>query len=138
VIQNDKCADGLGIFYSTMARTLGISEQEMSGLALQSGGDGDLAIQCALSAQSDAIDLLCRGGDMSDVAGAVTKFIVERIADMCTTMALEKEVVAAGGLARSRLVVDLLSGAINRDVRALKHPEYAGAVGAAVSYEGEK
>ncbi len=36
VIQNDKCADGLGIFYTTMAKAMGLSERELSELALKS------------------------------------------------------------------------------------------------------
>lgn len=137
-VQNDKCADGLGIFYSTMARALGLSEQELSGLALTSTGDFSIAIQCALSAESDAIDLLCQGRDIADVADAISKFIAERVADMCTYMSLAREIVVAGGLAKSQAIIKHLSSLLKQDVSVLKHPEYAGAIGAAISYEGGK
>ena len=97
VIQNDKCADGLGIFYTAMARAMGLSEQEMCDLALESKTDASVAIQCALSAQSEAIDLMCRGVELADVANAVLKFMVERVAAMSTCMTLSKEIVVAGG-----------------------------------------
>ena len=138
VIQNDKCADGLGIFYTTMAKALGLSEQEMSESALKSTGNCSIAIQCALSAQSDAIDLMCQGGDMADVADAVARFIVERVADMCTYMSLTKEIVAAGGLSKSQPLIKHLSRLLKQDVSVLPHPEYVGAIGAVISYEGEK
>ena len=138
VIQNDKCADGLGIFYTTMSKTMGLGEQEMSELALKSTKNLSIAIQCPLSAQSDAIDLICQGTDITDVADAVLRFIAERVADMSTYMSLTKEIVVAGGLAKSQVLVKHLSSLIKQDVSALKHPEYVGAIGAVMSYEGEK
>ena len=138
VIQNDKCADGLGIFYTTMAKALGLSEQELSELALKSTKNLSIAIQCALSAESDAIDLMCQGRDIADVAGAVSRFIVERVADMCTYMSLTKEIVVAGGLAKSQAIIKHLQSLIKQDVSVLKHPEYVGAIGAVISYGSGK
>jgi predicted CoA-substrate-specific enzyme activase len=136
--QNDKCADGLGIFYTTMAKALGLSEQEMSDLALESSKDVSIAIQCALSAQSDAIDLLCQGRDVADVADAVLKFIGERVADMCASMSLAKEIVVAGGLAKSQALIGHLSTLMEQDLTVLKTTEYVGAIGAVISHEGGK
>lgn len=133
VIQNDKCADGLGIFYTTMAKAIGLSEEELSESALNSTGNRSIAIQCALSAQSDAIDLMCQGVDIGDVADAVSKVIAERVADMCTYMSLTKEIVVAGKLAESQAVVKHLSRLLKEDLRVLDLPEYAGAIGAVMS-----
>jgi len=138
VTQNDKCADGAGIFYTTMAKALGLSEQEMSELALKSTKNLSIAIQCALSAESDAIDLICQGRDIADVANAISKFIVERVADMCTFMSLTKEIVVAGGLAKSQAIIKHLSSLLQQEVSALKHPEYVGAIGAVIDNEGGK
>jgi predicted CoA-substrate-specific enzyme activase len=133
VIQNDKCADGMGIFYTTMAMAVGLSEQEMSESALKSTRDLSIAIQCALSAQSDAIDLMCQGVDIGDVADAVSKVIAERVADMCTYMSLTKEIVVAGGLAKSQALVKHLARLLKEDLIVSDLPEYVGAIGAVVS-----
>ncbi len=138
VIQNDKCADGLGIFYTSIARALGLSEQELSELALKSTREVSIAIQCALSAESEAIDLMCQGVDAADVADAVSKFMSERVAAMCTYMPLTREIVAAGGLAKSAALVKHLSRLIKHDVTVADLPEYVGAIGAAMSYEDGK
>lgn len=138
VIQNDKCADGLGIFYTTMAKALELSEQEMTELSLKSTKNLSIAIQCALSAESDAIDLICQGRDIADVADAISRFIAERVADMSTYMSLTKEIVVAGGLAKSQVLVKHLSSLLKQDLSVLKHPEYVGAIGAVISYEGGK
>jgi predicted CoA-substrate-specific enzyme activase len=136
VIQNDKCADGLGIFYTTMAKALGVSEQDLSELALQSTRHVSVSIHCAASAESEAIDLLCQGTDIADVADAISRFIVQRVAAMCTTMSLEKEIVVAGGLAKSKALMKHLPGLLKQDVSVLDLPDYVGAIGAVMSQEG--
>ena len=133
VIQNDKCADGLGIFYTTMAKAMGLNEPEMSELALKSTRNVSIAIQCALSAESEAIDLMCQGVDIADVADAISRFIVERVAAMCTAMSLEKEIVVSGGLARSQALIQHLRSLLKQDVSVVDLPEYVGAIGAVVS-----
>jgi predicted CoA-substrate-specific enzyme activase len=135
VIQNDKCADGLGIFYTTMAKALGVSEQELSELALQSTKHVSVDIHCAASAESEAIDLMCQGVDIADVADAISRFIVERVAAMCTTMPLEKEIVVAGGLAKSKAVMKHLPALLKQEVSVLNLPEYVGAIGAVICHD---
>ena len=138
VIQNDKCADGLGIFYTTMANALGESEQELSELALKSTRKVSVAIHCAASAESEAIDLMCQGVDITDVADAISRFIVERVAAMCRTMSLEKEIVVAGGLAKSQALIQHLRTFLKQDISVVNLPEYVGAIGAVISYQGAK
>jgi predicted CoA-substrate-specific enzyme activase len=135
VIQNDKCADGLGIFYTTIAKALGVSEQEMSELALKSTKNVSIAIQCVLSAESEAIDLMCQGIDIADLANAISRFMAERVAAMCTTMSLTEEIVVAGGLAKSKALIKHLSSLIKQDVSVSNVPEYVGAIGAVISFE---
>jgi predicted CoA-substrate-specific enzyme activase len=132
VTQNDKCADGLGIFYTNMAKAMGLSEEELSESALKATKNLSLAIQCGLSAESDAIDLMCQGRDIADVADAISRFIAERVADMCTYMSLTKEIVVAGGLAKSQTIIKHLQTLIKQDVSVLNLPEYVGAIGAAI------
>jgi len=138
VIQNDKCADGLGIFYTTIAKAFGLTEQELSELALKSKKHVSVAIHCAASAESEAIDLLCQGYDMADVADAVIRFMAERIAAMCKIMPLAEELVVAGGLARSKAIIHHLSNLLEKEISVLNPPEYTGAIGAAMSCGGGK
>jgi activator of 2-hydroxyglutaryl-CoA dehydratase len=81
---------------------------------------------------------MCQGEDTADVADAVSRFIVERVADMCTYMSLTKEIVVAGGLAKSQALLKHLSNLIKQDLSRLNLPEYVGAIGAAMSDGGGK
>jgi len=136
VIQNDKCADGPGILYSTMSKALGMTEEEFSALALKTTKELPLAIQCNLAAESEAIDLLCQGEEAADVANAITKYIAERVAGMCTTIGPKDEIVFAGCLARSQALTRHISALLNKNIKTLDQPEYVGAVGAVLSYGG--
>ena len=78
---------------------------------------------------------MCQGVDITDVADAVTRFMVERIAAMSTSMSLAQEIVVAGGLAQSKALMKHLSGLLKRDVRAVDLPEYIGAIGTVIKYE---
>ena len=138
VIKNDKCADGMGIFYTTMAKTLGISEQEISELALKSKVNVSVAIQCAICAESEAMDLMCQGVDTADVADAISRFIAGRVAAMCSTISMSPEIVVAGGLAKSQALMKHLQSLLNENIIVLNLPEYTGAIGAVISYGGEK
>lgn len=138
VIQNDKCADGLGIFFTTMADALGVSEEALSDLALKSTKPVSVAIQCAACAEAEAIDLMCQGVDVADVADAISRFIIERVAAMCTCMPLKQEIVVAGGLAKSKALMKHLSLLLKQDVSVLSLPDYVGAIGAVMSYEDGK
>ena len=110
----------------------------MSELALKSTKNVSVAIHCAVSAESEAIDLMCQGMDIADVADAILRFIVERVAAMCTVMSLAKEIVVAGGLAKSKALIKHLPSLIKQDVSVLNLPEYVGAIGAVMSYEGSQ
>lgn len=138
VIQNDKCADGLGLFYTTMAKAFGVTEEGLSDLALKSAKQVSVAIHCPISAESEAIDLLCQGEEAADVADAAVRFMVDRIAAMATTMPLTKEIVVAGGLAKSKALMKHLPAFLQQDVSVLDLPDYVGAIGAAMSVGGEK
>jgi len=81
---------------------------------------------------------MCQGVETADVADAVSRFIVERVAAMCTYMPLTKEIMVAGGLARSQALVNHLQSSIKRDVSVVGLPEYVGAIGVVMSYGGGK
>ena len=53
-------------------------------------------------------------------------------------MSLAQEIVVAGGLAKSKALMKHLPGLLKQDVSVLNLPEYVGAIGAVMSYEGGK
>jgi activator of 2-hydroxyglutaryl-CoA dehydratase len=76
---------------------------------------------------------MCQGVDIADVADALSRFMVERVAAMCTCMLLAQEIVVAGGLAKSKALIQHLRSFIKQDISVLNLPEYVGAIGAVMS-----
>jgi len=53
---------------------------------------------------------------------------------MCTYMPLTKEIVVAGGLAKSPALIKHLSRLLQQDLTVVDLPGYAGAIGAVISH----
>lgn len=132
VVQNDKCADGLGLFYTTMCRTLGLTYKKLSDLSDKSKNKVSVSIHCATSAESELIDLLCQGFTYADCAFAAITFIAERIVAMCNAIKLREEILAVGGLARSKQILKRVSNFLRREIKTVRLPEYVVALGAAL------
>jgi activator of 2-hydroxyglutaryl-CoA dehydratase len=81
---------------------------------------------------------MCQGVEIPDIADAITRYMVERVAAMSTYMPLTKEIVVAGGLAKSEAVVNHLQSLLKQEMSAVSLPEYVGAIGAVISYGGGK
>jgi activator of 2-hydroxyglutaryl-CoA dehydratase len=72
------------------------------------------------------------------VADAISRFIIERVASMCSCMPLKREIVVAGGLAKSKALMKHLRVLLQQDVSVSRFPDYVGAIGAVMSHEGGK
>ena len=111
VIQNDKCADGLGIFYTSMARALGISEQELSELALKSTRDVCLWRFNAPCPPNRRPSTCCVRGRRSQMLQMPSRDSSWSALPPCArTMPLKREIVVAGGLAKSQALIEAPSG----------------------------
>ena len=77
VVMNQKCAAGLGIFLKSMARTLGMTLDEMSSISVLARlcvNDG-----CSVFAEMDAFGLLNRNVPREEVARAITEAVAVRV-----------------------------------------------------------
>ncbi len=130
---NEKCAAGSGSFTETMARALGMTLKEFAEKSLESSAKIPMNAQCTVFAESEVVSLIHSGTDRRDIARAVHDAIASRVSSMVRRIKLEGDVVVLGGVARNPGFVRCLQE--NLEVAALKipeHPEFAGALGAAV------
>jgi len=130
---NEKCAAGSGSFTETMARALGMTLKEFAEKSLESSAKIPMNAQCTVFAESEVVSLIHSGTDRRDIARAVHDAIASRVSSMVRRIKLEGDVVVLGGVARNPGFVRCLQE--NLEVAELKipeHPEFAGALGAAV------
>ena len=128
VVMNQKCAAGLGIFLKSMARTLGMTLDEMSSIS----GTGKAIVNdgCSVFAEMDAFGLLNRNVPREDIARAVTEAVAVRVNSILNDKIkpAKDTTVLVGGLSRNKAVVAALKRRSGINFLIPEQAEYAGAL----------
>ena len=127
---NRKCAAGTGAFLEEIAAYLDIPLATLNSLASQATGTLQLGSFCTVFAKTELLKLLAQGAPLPEIAKAAFRSVVKRILEMDP---LSGQVVMTGGVvAHNPVIVELLSEALGRAVLVPDHPQYTGALGAAL------
>ncbi|MEW5807049.1 MAG: acyl-CoA dehydratase activase [Acidobacteriota bacterium] len=130
---NEKCAAGAGAFTEAMARALEVKLEEIGELSLKSQKAVPMNAQCAVFAESEVVSLIHAKTPKEDIARAVHDAIASRISSMVRRIGIEKDVALVGGVARNIGFVHSLRSDLEVDLLIPEDPEYAAALGAALS-----
>jgi benzoyl-CoA reductase subunit D len=130
---NDKCAAGAGAFTESMARALEVRLEEFGEISLQSKKTVPINAQCAVFAESEVVSLINSKTAKEDIARAVNDALAERVVAMVKRIGVEKDVVVIGGMAKNVGYLDGLKRGFKMDVIVPEHPEFIGALGAAIA-----
>jgi len=131
-VLNDKCASGTGVFLETVAGMLATPISEIGPLSLGSSKTVELTTTCAVFAESEIVAEIHRGRSKEDILRAVHESVAAKIETSCRRFGIEPEIVLTGGVARNVGVVDALESQLGVDIKVPRHPEIAGALGAAI------
>ena len=132
---NDRCAAGTGKFLEIMAKNLGYSLEEFGSEALRAHREIQLSSMCTVFAESEVISLTAKGVAREEIAMAIHRAIINRVASMAKRFPLLDEVVFAGGCAHNPCLKELLEQRLRRNIRVGAVPEMTGALGAALFAE---
>ena len=127
---NRKCAAGTGAFLEEIANSLDTPVSAFNDLAGQATGNVELGSFCTVFAKTELLKLIADGTPLPDIVKAALRSVVKRILEMDP---LTGNVVMTGGVvAHNPIIVDLVSNALGRKVLVPDHPQYTGALGAAL------
>jgi predicted CoA-substrate-specific enzyme activase len=127
---NRKCAAGTGAFLEEIAGSLDTPLSSLNDLARQATGRAELGSFCTVFAKTELLALIAQGTPLPEMVKAAFRSVVKRILEMDP---LTGQVVMTGGVvAHNPVIVDLLSEALAREVLVPDHPQYTGALGAAL------
>lgn len=129
---NERCAAGAGTFIETMARALEVGVEDMGPLALKSTKAIPMNAQCCVFAESEVVTLIHSKVPKADISKAIHDAMAGRIASMILRVGVEKDVVLIGGVARNPGFLPPLERELNAEIVIPEHPEYVGALGAAL------
>jgi benzoyl-CoA reductase subunit D len=129
---NDRCAAGAGSFIEAMSRALDATPEEMGALALRAAKAAAMNSQCVIFAESEVVSMIHRRIPREEIARSAYEAMAGRIAPLLRKTGISPDVVLVGGVANDRGFLDALRRSLNLDVIVPPHPEYAGALGAAL------
>ncbi|MFC2010016.1 acyl-CoA dehydratase activase [Chloroflexota bacterium] len=129
---NQQCGAGLGTFAEEMARTLGVTLDEMSELAAESKNGVSVNAECGIYASLDVVTLIHDGIAKADITHAVVDAIANKLNATVNLTTVEKDIALVGGVARNAGVVGALKRRMGVDFLIPEEPEMVGALGAAL------
>ncbi len=131
-MMNDKCASGTGRFLENTAWRLKIPIEKMADLALKSDGEVPISSTCAVFAESEVISQLSRGHKLAHVIKGLHRAMVKRIGGMIYAIGIRPPLMLSGGVAKNRMVVQMIEEETGETVLLPEDPQIIGAYGAAV------
>lgn len=129
---NDRCAAGTGKFLEYMATALQVPIKEFGGFAMQGEKRIQINSMCTVFAESEATSLMARGESPANIALGLHLAIVQRTAAMMRRVGVTPPLVFAGGVAHNACVKALLEESLQSPVVVPEHPDFVGALGAAI------
>lgn len=127
---NRKCAAGTGGFLEEMAFRLDVPLNEMSSLASRSTNMVKLGSFCTVFSATEVLENIRSGKRLEDIVKGVFFSMIQRVLEMDS---LTENVVMTGGVVENNpYIVTMTEELIGRKILISKHPQLAGAIGAAL------
>jgi len=132
-VVNERCAAGAGAFIEAMARALEVKLEEMGPLSLTAERASQINASCVIFGESDVVSLIHRQESKPEIARAVFDAMADRISSMVQRLGVKPDVVLIGGVAKDVGFVAALKRKLGIDVLVPDFPDFAGALGAALT-----
>ncbi len=129
-IMNDKCSAGTGKFLEVMTNRLGLTQDELSGLA-EKGTPITISSMCTVFAESEVISLIGAGTPREDIAYGIIESVVTKVVQLLAQVPADKYFLT-GGMCEDTYMIGRLEHALEAPVTSMPLARYAGAIGAAV------
>ena len=129
---NDKCAAGTGKFMEVIAQILETTIDQVGPLSIESKAPCDINSTCVVFAQSEVISLIARKYDRRDILSGMHLSMAKRIIKMMKKSEKNGDVLMTGGGALNIGLRKAFEEELMGDVFVADHPQYNGAVGAAL------
>lgn len=129
-LMNDKCSAGTGKFLEIMTNRLGVSQEELSLLAMKGKGVS-ISSMCTVFAESEVISLIGKGTPREDIAYGVIESVVTKVVQLVSQVSGDKYYLT-GGLCDNGYFISRLENALECPVASSPAARFAGAIGAAL------
>ena len=131
-VMNDKCAAGTGRFLEMMARTLGLSLEEMSTLGLNWKEDIIITSMCTVFAESEVVSLVAQNKAVPDIIHGLNNSVAAKVSTLVNRLGLKEDFMMTGGVAKNTGVVHAIEDKLGIKLYICKEAQLCGALGAAL------
>jgi len=132
-VVNERCAAGAGTFIEAMARALEVKLEDMGPLSLKAERASPINATCVIFGESDVVSLIHRQESKPEIARAVFDAMADRVSSMIHRLGVNLDVVLVGGVAKDVGFVESLKRKLSINILVPQDPEFAGALGAALT-----
>lgn len=137
-LMNDKCAAGTGRFLEMMARTLGLSLEEMSTRGLKWKNNVVISSMCTVFAESELVSLVAQNKDVADIIHGLNVSVASKVGALAARLGQNNpgEYMMTGGVAQNQGIVEALEEKLGAKLYICDEAQLCGALGAALfAYE---
>lgn len=132
-VMNEKCAAGTGRFLEIMAKTLGLTIEELGPVSLKSENPVDITSQCSVFTEFETMVLINEGKKIEDIAAGINQAMARRVFALVNRIQVREDIGITGGVAKNVAVVKNLEEIIGlKSVEFPQDPQIMGALGAAL------
>ncbi len=132
-VMNDKCAAGTGRFLEQMAKTLGITLDELATLADGSTNPLPITSLCSIFIDTEVLCYVNEGQRLNDIAAGINQAMASRVKTLVSRVGANAEVCMTGGVAKNTGVVKAIEEHLGVKVLGTpEDPQIIGALGAAL------
>ena len=131
-VMNDKCAAGTGRFLENMAKVLELDMSAMANVGLNYKNDLTISSMCTVFAESEVVSLIAENHTVADIVHGLNKSVATKAKALANSAKDKGAIMMTGGVANNKGVVSELEKQLNTKIFIPKHPEFCGALGAAL------
>ena len=137
-LMNDKCAAGTGRFLEMMARTLGLSLEEMSVKGLEWKENILISSMCTVFAESEVVSLVAQNKNVADIIHGLNVSVASKVGALAARLGKKNpgEYMMTGGVAKNQGIINALEEKLGAKLYICDEAQLCGALGAALfAYE---
>ena len=137
-LMNDKCAAGTGRFLEMMARTLGLSLEEMSIKGLEWKENIVISSMCTVFAESEVVSLVAQNKNVEDIIHGLNVSVASKVGALAARLGKKNpgEYMMTGGVAKNQGIIKALEEKLGAKLYICDEAQLCGALGAALfAYE---
>ena len=137
-LMNDKCAAGTGRFLEMMARTLGLSLENMSTKGLDWKENIVISSMCTVFAESEVVSLVAQNKEVADIIHGLNVSVASKVGALAARLGKKNpgEYMMTGGVAKNPGIVKALEEKLGASLYICDEAQLCGALGAALfAYE---